>query len=55
METEVEKRLARFISYVRAIIQGVERREAQVFLDRFFQGFGHAGLKVAYATLEDRI
>jgi hypothetical protein len=55
METERAKRLAGFVSWVRANIKGDEKGEAQVFLDRFFQAFGHAGLKEAGATLEERI
>ena len=55
METERAKRLAGFVSWVGANIKGDEKGEAQVFLDRFFQAFGHAGLKEAGATLEERI
>jgi 16S rRNA C1402 N4-methylase RsmH len=38
METERAKRLANFVSWVGANIKGDEKGEAQVFLDRFFQG-----------------
>ena len=55
METERAKRLANFVSWVGANIKGDEKGEAQVFLDRFFQASGHAGLKEAGATLEERI
>src|SRR5208337_3842561 len=55
METERAKRLANFVSWVGANVKGDEKGEAQVFLDRFFQAFGHAGLKEAGATLEERI
>ena len=55
METERAKRLAGFVSCVGANIKGDEKGEAQVLLDRFFQAFGHAGLKEAGATLEERI
>jgi hypothetical protein len=55
METERAKRLAGFVSWVGANIKGDEKGEAQVFLDRFFQALGHAGLKEAGATLEERI
>jgi hypothetical protein len=55
METERAKRLAAFVSWVGANIGGDEKGEAQVFLDRFFQAFGHAGLREAGATLEERI
>jgi hypothetical protein len=55
METERAKRLAGFVSWVGANIKGDEKGEAQVFLDRFLQAFGHAGLKEAGATLEEQI
>jgi hypothetical protein len=55
METERGKRLADFVSWVRTNIRGDEKGEAQVFLDRFFQAFGHAGVKEAGAILETRI
>lgn len=46
--------LADFVAYA-ARLDGDEKGEAQVFLDRFFQAFGHAGYKEAGATLEDRV
>ncbi len=55
MEIKRGKRLADFVSWVGANIKGDEKGEAQVFLDRFFQAFGHAGLREAGATLEERI
>jgi SAM-dependent methyltransferase len=55
METERAKRLADFVSWVGANIRGDEKGEAQVYLDRFFQAFGHAGVREAGATLEDRV
>ena len=55
METERAKRLADFVSWVGTNIKGDEKGEAQIFLDRFFQAFGHSGLKEAGATLEQRI
>ena len=55
METERAKRLAEFVSWVGANIKGDEKGEAQVFLDRLFQAFGHAGVREAGATLEERI
>lgn len=36
-------------------LKGDEKGEAQVFCDRLFQAFGHAGYKEAGATLEDRV
>ena len=49
METERARQLANFVSWVGANIKGDEKGEAQVFLDRFFQAFGHAGLEEADA------
>ena len=43
-----------FVAYAQTL-DGDEKGEAQVFLDRFFQAFGHAGYKEAGATLEDRV
>jgi MmeI, DNA-methyltransferase domain/MmeI, N-terminal domain/MmeI, helicase spacer domain/MmeI, target recognition domain len=48
-------RLAEFVAWVAANIRGDEKGEAQVFLDRLFQGFGHAGVREAGAVLEDRV
>lgn len=36
-------------------LDGDEKGEAQVFLDRLFQAFGHDGYKEAGATLEERV
>jgi SAM-dependent methyltransferase len=44
----------RFVDYARTL-HGDEKGEAQVFCDRLFQAFGHAGYKEAGATLEFRI
>lgn len=46
--------LNKFVGYVSAL-GGDEKGEAQVFLDRLFQAFGHAGYKEAGATLESRV
>jgi hypothetical protein len=43
-----------FVDYAQRL-DGDEKGEAQVFLDRFFQAFGHDGYKEAGATLEDRV
>ncbi len=53
MSATVE-RMKRFVDYVR-LLKGDEKGEAQVFCDRLFQAFGHAGYKEAGATLEERI
>jgi type II restriction/modification system DNA methylase subunit YeeA len=55
METERSRRLADFIAWVVSNIRGDEKGEAQVYLDRFFQAFGHAGVREAGATLEERV
>ena len=54
-DTERAARLTDFVTWVRANIKGDEKGEAQVFLDRLFRAFGHAGVKEAGATLEERI
>lgn len=43
-----------FVNYV-ARLKGDEKGEAQVFCDRLFQAFGHAGYNEAGATLEWRV
>lgn len=47
-------RIEAFVSYA-ATLDGDEKGEAQVFCDRLFQAFGHAGYKEAGATLEARV
>ena len=46
--------LKKFVAYAKSL-SGDEKGEAQVFLDRLFQGFGHAGYHEAGATLEFRV
>ncbi|MFL6335351.1 MAG: DNA methyltransferase [Pyrinomonadaceae bacterium] len=46
--------IERFIAYV-GTLAGDEKGESQVFCDRLFQAFGHAGYKEAGATLEYRV
>jgi N-6 DNA Methylase len=53
MTNDQIERLQRFIEYAQKL-KGDEKGEAQVFCDRLFQAFGHAGYKEAGATLEDR-
>jgi hypothetical protein len=43
-----------FVQYADRL-DGDEKGEAQVFLDRLFQAFGHDGYKEAGATLEERV
>jgi hypothetical protein len=51
---ETLDRIKALVEYARAL-KGDEKGEAQVFCDRLFQGFGHAGYKEAGATLEFRV
>ncbi|ANV88055.1 DNA methyltransferase [Picosynechococcus sp. PCC 7117] len=47
--------LQAFVDYCNAYIQGDEKSEAQTFLTRFFQAFGHAGIKEVGAEFEERV
>ena len=47
-------RIAGFLDHYR-LLDGDEKGEAQVFLDRFFQALGHKGVREAGAVLEDRV
>jgi type II restriction/modification system DNA methylase subunit YeeA len=53
--TPRERRLAEFVDWADTHIRGDEKGEAQIFLDRLFQGFGHKGVKEAGGTLEMRV
>src|SRR6266581_1392254 len=53
MSDKVEK-LKQFVEYA-GTLSGDEKSEAQVFCDRLFQAFGHAGYKEAGAELEFRV
>jgi SAM-dependent methyltransferase len=55
MDDPRQQRLQTFVDWARQHITGDEKGEAQVFLDRLLQGFGHAGFKEAGATLEMRV
>jgi hypothetical protein len=55
LATEIAGRMQLFVDYVRANIRGDEKGEAQIYLDRFFQAFGHAGSREAGAVPETRI
>ena len=50
--SEIVDRLKAFVEYAKPLVD--EKGEAQVFCDRLFQAFGHAGYKEAGATLEAR-
>ncbi|PZQ76958.1 MAG: class I SAM-dependent DNA methyltransferase [Variovorax paradoxus] len=47
--------LKEFTAWIAQHINGDEKGEAQIFLDRLFKGFGHAGLAEAGATCEKRV
>ncbi|MGC5031499.1 DNA methyltransferase [Micromonospora sp. DT229] len=47
--------LADLVRYRREHLDGDEKGEAQLFLERLFRGFGHAGVREAGASLEYRI
>ncbi|MHA0036027.1 DNA methyltransferase [Deinococcus sp. PESE-38] len=53
-QTETAQRMEDFVAYWRTL-KGDEKGESQVFLDRLFQAFGHAGYKEAGAELEYRV
>ncbi len=55
IDTERKARLDLFVSWVRTHITGDEKGEAQIFLDRLFQGFNWPGLKEAGAHCELRV
>lgn len=52
--SDLVERLKQFVRYSQTL-SGDEKGEAQVFCDRLFQAFGHAGYKEANATLEWRV
>ena len=51
----IEQSLREFVDWWRANIKGYEKREAQVFLDRLLQAFGHDGAIEAGGTFEPPI
>jgi SAM-dependent methyltransferase len=52
--SELAEQLKQFVHYWKSL-SGDEKGEAQVFCDRLFRAFGHAGYKEAGATLEWRV
>ena len=48
-------RLTEFVRYRREFLRGDEKGEAQIFSEALFRAFGHAGVRQAGATLEQRI
>ncbi|MBI5900730.1 MAG: class I SAM-dependent DNA methyltransferase [Rhodocyclales bacterium] len=55
MSLDLSTALAGFVAWCGEHIRGDEKGEAQLFLDHLFRAFGHAGLKEAGATCEDRV
>jgi hypothetical protein len=53
--TERVHRLRQFVDWCATHIGGDEKGEAQIFLDQLFRAFGHAGVKEAGASFEDRV
>jgi hypothetical protein len=52
--SDTKERIQALVEYARTL-EGYEKGEAQVFCDRLFQAFGHAGYKEAGAELEFRV
>jgi len=52
--TNTPQEIQEFVSYA-STLKGDEKGEAQVFCDRLFRAFGHAGCNEAGATLEFRV
>ncbi|MGY6528959.1 MAG: DNA methyltransferase [Cyanobacterium sp.] len=50
-----QENLEKFIQFCQQHITGQERKEAQIFLDRFFQAFGYEGALEAGAKYEEAI
>ena len=55
MTSATPESLSKFVNFYRQHITGQERKEAQIFLDRFFGAFGHEGALEAGATYEEAI
>jgi SAM-dependent methyltransferase len=55
LSPELSVTLAGFVAWCREHIRGDEKGEAQLFLDHLFRAFGHAGLKEAGASCEERV
>ncbi|MGD9986338.1 class I SAM-dependent DNA methyltransferase [Pseudonocardia sp.] len=52
---ELRERLADFVRYRHEHLKGDEKGEAQIFNEHLFRAFGHAGVREAGATLEERL
>lgn len=52
---DLQTRLKAYVAWVQENLSGDEKGEAQLYLERLFQAFGHDGVREAGATFEDRI
>ncbi len=50
-----QQSLQQFVEWWRVYCTGDEKGQAQIFLDRLFQAFGHMGVQEAGGVLEDRV
>ncbi len=55
MHPDLSSSLAAFVAWCGEHIRGDEKGEAPLFLDHLFRAFGHAELKEAGASCEDRV
>ncbi|TAE61764.1 MAG: class I SAM-dependent DNA methyltransferase [Nostocales cyanobacterium] len=55
MTSSTPESLLKFVQFCQQHITGQERKEAQIFLDRFFRAFGHEGVLEVGATYEEAI
>ena len=55
MIENIEERLRDFVSYVEKNLNGYEKGEAQLFLERLFKSFGNKGVKEAGAEFEAQV
>jgi hypothetical protein len=55
MRNNHQENLEKFINFCQENITGQERKEAQIFLDRFFQAFGYDGALETGAKYEEAI
>lgn len=53
--SNLREKLAEFTAYRELYLDGDEKSEAQIFLERLFQAFGHAGIAESGARLEERL
>lgn len=51
----IKENLQKFITFCKEHITGQERKEAQIFIDRFFKAFGYDGALEAGAKYEEAI